>query len=142
VYALPKKAAAEVVRLAAMRGVATAEGFLRLKRPLRRNIVELATMRGGTHPLKEAHIALEAGLNGLTGEKPSEYWNEARDLLIDAENALGAYLAMLGFDVVGSVPPQLREAEDNVVLGLAPTSRRKQCRPDACACDMSYQDNV
>ena len=140
VYSLSRKSATEAVRLATLLGVTTAEGFLRLREHRRWCIVELARLRGGTHLLKEAHIALEAGLDRLTGEKPSEYWNEARDLFIDAETALKTYLNLMGFDHTGNTPEWLREAENGVALGFKPPNKHKPCRPGACACDMSYQD--
>ena len=139
VYSLSKKSAAEAVRLAALLGVTTAEGFLRLREPRRRAIVELARLRGGTHLLKEAHIALEAGLGLL---RVPHKGDDARDLFVDAETALKTYLNLMGFDHTGNTPEWIREAEDGVALGRAPSSRRKPCRPGTCACDMSYQDNV
>lgn len=48
---MSRKACAEAIRLAGVLGVTTAEGFLRLREPRRRYIVELARMRGRTHPL-------------------------------------------------------------------------------------------
>ena len=135
---LSRKTSKEAVRLCGLIQVTTAEGFMRLLQRRRDAIVGLATLRDGTHPLKEAHIALEAGLDRLTGDKPSEYWDEARDLFIDAATALSTYLVIMGFDDVGNVSPQLREAEDIIVLGRRPVSELKPSRPGPCACDMSH----
>ena len=141
VYSLTsRKSRAEAVRLAGMLGVTTAEGFLRLREPRRRYIVELARMRGGTHPLKELNIMLSAAVFQLTSEDEKDV-EGAHELTCDAADVIDGYFNMFGFDHAGEAPDWFSEAEDGIALGLKPPSKRKPCRPGACDCDMAtYQD--
>ena len=137
---MSRKACAEAIRLAGVLGVTTAEGFLRLREPRRWYIVELARMRAGTHPLKEVEIMLTSATHKLDTSELSHDTQEAHELFLEAAQTFIRYFNMFGFAHTGEAPAWFSEAEDGIALGLQPPSKRKPCRPGACACDMSYQD--
>lgn len=66
-----------------------------------------------THPLKELEIVLNAGVYHLDSMEDGGT-DQACECLREAAETLNAYYEQLGFDQVGTPPPELLEAENQI----------------------------